>query len=1806
MGRRIISFLTMICIIFSTIITGNIGVEAKSVRLNDMQSHWANQQVEKWVEIGLASGYSNGDFKPDKSITRAEFMKLINTAFGYQEKATISFSDVSNNDWFYDEVTKAKQIGYISGYGDSTIKPNQSITREEAAVIINRVLQIDSDNMLVLNQMKDAHSIASWSERAVACVIENGYMGGYPDKTFRPDENITRAESIAMLDRVVGTLYNTPGEYGLETQRQIIKNNVTISSTGVVLKNIEIQGDLYLTEGIGDGEVELNNVSVTGKTLVKGGGENSIIIKNTDLGLTIIDTKTRKVRIVATGGTEVGRIILNSGAKLEETELTGNGFGECELSLEIPEGEEVKLIGDFEQIDINASNVDINIISGTIEELNVEEVAQNTKIEVSKNASINTLTLDAKTEVSGKGTIETANVNADGSTIEQKPNKVNVKDDVTAIVNDKEVNGGQEGNQNTGGSSSSGGGSSKPSNRAPVAVDDTIETDEDTEIIIDIIENDTDLDGDTLTIQSVSQAVYGAVYQISSTDIRYIPDINFNGEDIFTYMVSDSNGGVDEGEVTVYVNIENDAPQAVNDIGNTDEDTELIINIIENDIDLDGDTLTIQSVSQAVYGAVYKISSTDIRYIPDMNFNGEDVFTYMVSDSNGGVDEGEVIVHVNDKNDTIVAKDDIVVTNEDISLTIDVLINDTDADGDRLTVIDATYGMKGQVDIILDGAKIKYSPYNNENGEDVFTYTVSDNNGSIVEAKVWVSINAVNDAPVATEDSAQLYENTTIIIDVLANDSDVDGDSLSIKPIIDVEHGTVELTQDNKVKYTPDSDWNGQESFTYTIYDGDGLTAEAQVNIHVKEDKSDALVNLVELGDKVAGETFDLTISQAKDRDGILFSSEHNVTVITNQSEGTVYNGDVSFLNGNVVISIPAEKIKTAGSHILTVNIQGVTTSSELAVEVVPANPSSLQIAAQHGSLLVTFDTIKDAYGNKITYQQALNLFGMDLTNSTITIYEDGNKTNSTQEVLDDIKDYINIALQQITFEVNDSFIFDSILILKDEFGGEKQVFFDGLNSLLDIESQDKIEVVLQGSNSRGNWSISAQVDFPYDVSQEIAKAMVDDEVGYLQNNDYSMIRNTNISTTSVVNNLSFEDSLIKYFPMEDSGVSYTWDASNHPFINNSGVVTRPTYEEGDITGNVVLTLSKPIAVGNDYTDELMIPITVLAKDVTAPEPGNGGVITVPDIQARELTLNWTKAMDNASAESGLEYLAYYSTSNNIDTVANIEANGTAVGSFETNINSKVITGLTEETTYYFNIIVKDEAGNKSAYTTVTETTEKYLGAGTIDDPFTIYTVEDLARVGTGDKNWNSDSYYILMNDLDFNDDNSFRNPTDDQGDINGDGIVEGIKTEITTSEGWKPIGVNSTTAFKGKFDGNNHTIFNLMINRGDSDYQGLFGYLRGKSYSNKAEIKNLTLENVSINGANYSGGLVGYERYTSIDNCSVSGVVSGNQYVGGFVGRNNYSDITNSIFNGTVTSTNNEVGGFAGWNDEYATIENCSASGDVSGNQYIGGLVGRNNYANIKYSYFTGNVSSSHQETGGLVGRNENNGVIDGCYADSVVDTMAQYTGGLVGYNNSNIKNSYAEGTVTSSANYASGLVGYNQYGNINNCYTTATVASTSYYVGGLVGYNLGDVTNSYAATNQLNAKNFVGGLTAYNYGVGSITDSIAFSNTLTSIDGILYRVDGCMLSTGTFNNNYASSSMLLNGAPISSLDANSLDGADLSSMTKIAITNVIPNWEFDSDTNGDGAYWKVENDRPVLYVDPDGDGTFEKLGDDDGVLGY
>ena len=183
-----------LCMLFA--LTGPV------LAFTDTAGHWAEGTILEWDGNGLINGYQDGTFKPDDSITRAEFVTLVNHSFNYTLEADATFTDVNPPDWFAGEVARAVAAGYISGYEDNTFQPNQPIERQEVAVILARLLALETDSVAVLD-FADAAITPDWSRPSIAAVAKNNLMKGYPDQTFQPQSPITRAEALVCLDRAL-------------------------------------------------------------------------------------------------------------------------------------------------------------------------------------------------------------------------------------------------------------------------------------------------------------------------------------------------------------------------------------------------------------------------------------------------------------------------------------------------------------------------------------------------------------------------------------------------------------------------------------------------------------------------------------------------------------------------------------------------------------------------------------------------------------------------------------------------------------------------------------------------------------------------------------------------------------------------------------------------------------------------------------------------------------------------------------------------------------------------------------------------------------------------------------------------------------------------------------------------------------------------------------------------------------------------------------------------------------------------------------------------------------------------------------------------------------------------------------------------------------------------------------------------------------------------------------------------------------------------------------------------------------------
>ncbi len=459
------------------------------------------------------------------------------------------------------------------------------------------------------------------------------------------------------------------------------------------------------------------------------------------------------------------------------------------------------------------------------------------------------------------------------------------------------------------------------SNDDPVAANDTYSLNEDGSLLMDVLQNDTDEDvgiggtyAQTLSILagSVSAPQHGTAV-IQNGKILYTPAADYFGPDSFTYSATDGYTGSNPSSATVSVTVNpvNDAPVTVNDSASTPEDTALEIEtatLIANDTDIEGDTISFTAAQSTAgtNGTVSYNSETGIvTYTSALNYHGAANFTYTISDGNGGTATGTVNITVSSVNDAPEAADDSVTVSEDaVGVTLTVLVNDSDVDGDTLTVTAVTQPARGEVLIAGGGGTLTYTPVLNDHGEVSCTYTISDGNGGTDTATVTITIDAVNDAPVASNDAATMAEDAPqTAIDVLVNDSDVDGDTLTVTAVSNIQHGTAQVAPGGTaVLFIPAADFHGDASFTYTVSDGGGGTDSADVVITVSSVNDAPVANddAFTLAEDSEAVTIDVLSNDTDvDADALTVTSvaaaQHGVAEVLPDGSGVTFRPDVDY-----------------------------------------------------------------------------------------------------------------------------------------------------------------------------------------------------------------------------------------------------------------------------------------------------------------------------------------------------------------------------------------------------------------------------------------------------------------------------------------------------------------------------------------------------------------------------------------------------------------------------------------------------------------------------------------------------------------------------------------------------------------------------------------------------------------------------------------------------------------------------------------------------------------------------------------------
>ena len=409
--------------------------------LSDIQNSWAKKYIEQGISAGYISGYGDGTFRPNASLTRGAFCKLLNKALGLQDTVAISFSDVSSSNTFYTEIQKAVYAGYISGYTDGTFRPAKTITRQEAAVMISRVIT-NPTTLKSLSTLSDSSSIATYAQEGVQKVLSKGYITGDESKKFNPSAVLTRAQTCKIISLMLAGERIVKTNVTFTTAGKTYSNNVytgqltsSIASSGTLtFDNCRVLGKLSVSSA---GTVQLSNSRVVALSVVPTGTTTSSLTRSAAgqnisvpsdgsyvTGASSLKSAAAVPTIIASGSTDVASVSLSSGATLTESGLTsGSGFNSITLSGSGLSGKAVTLRGAFTTVN-TASPSSLTLASGSIAKLNVDRSAAGSAFALTSGTNVAAAALNGSCAFTGAGTISAAEQNISGVTFETRPVKL--------------------------------------------------------------------------------------------------------------------------------------------------------------------------------------------------------------------------------------------------------------------------------------------------------------------------------------------------------------------------------------------------------------------------------------------------------------------------------------------------------------------------------------------------------------------------------------------------------------------------------------------------------------------------------------------------------------------------------------------------------------------------------------------------------------------------------------------------------------------------------------------------------------------------------------------------------------------------------------------------------------------------------------------------------------------------------------------------------------------------------------------------------------------------------------------------------------------------------------------------------------------------------------------------------------------------------------------------------------------------------------------------------------------------------------
>ncbi|WP_305116438.1 S-layer homology domain-containing protein, partial [Acutalibacter muris] len=392
---------------------------------------WADPYMDRLKQYGVMVGG-----RPNDRITRAEMAAVLNRAFGFRRTGPIPFTDVSKKAWYYNDIVVSYNEGILSGTSRTTASPKASVTREQALALLGRCLRYQ-ENAGEVTDFTDGKNFSNWSSIYVRSALLAGIISS-TSGNFRPKSAATRGEIAVMLSKAVGELVSSSGV----TELGGVFGNVTVNAPNVTLRNTTIAGDLYLTGGVGLGNVILDNVKVLGRIIVAGGGEGesgeaSVLLNNVTARQLVVDPATGQyVSLRALGNTDIPETLVRSNAYIQD-DVRNNNMGLRKVIFEEPPEGKFTIAGNMKDVTNKAPGSHLIVGdtgTGSVTKITVDEEAVNSFVDLEINASVDDIKLDTSATITGTGDIGHIDVGANGCTSEILPDTLTVRPGVVTEI----------------------------------------------------------------------------------------------------------------------------------------------------------------------------------------------------------------------------------------------------------------------------------------------------------------------------------------------------------------------------------------------------------------------------------------------------------------------------------------------------------------------------------------------------------------------------------------------------------------------------------------------------------------------------------------------------------------------------------------------------------------------------------------------------------------------------------------------------------------------------------------------------------------------------------------------------------------------------------------------------------------------------------------------------------------------------------------------------------------------------------------------------------------------------------------------------------------------------------------------------------------------------------------------------------------------------------------------------------------------------------------------------------------------------